>query len=66
MRDKAWQDQIARKTFVAILEVMGKPVAAKAEAAAPKGALEISGKVATTPSDPVVDAYRRRLSMVLF
>lgn len=66
MRDKAWQDQIARKTFVAILEVMGKPTAAKAVAAAPKGALEISGKVATAPSDPVVDAYRRRLSMVLF
>jgi putative thioredoxin len=66
MRDKAWKDQIARKTFVAILEAMGKPVAAKAEAAAPKGALEIAGKVAATPADPVVDAYRRRLSMVLF
>ncbi len=66
MRDKAWKDQLARKTFVAILEVMGKPATAKTEAAVPKGALEIAGKVASTPADPVVDAYRRRLSMVLF
>ena len=66
MRDKAWKDQLARKTFVAILEVMGKPATAKTEAAAPKGTLEIAGKVASTPADPVVDAYRRRLSMVLF
>lgn len=66
MRDKAWKDQIARKTIVAILEVMSKPAPAKAEPAAPKGTLELSGKIAATPSDPVVDAYRRRLSMALF
>jgi putative thioredoxin len=66
MRDKDWKDQAARKTIVAILEVMGKPASAKAESTAPKGTLELSGKLATTPSDPVVKAYRRKLSMALF
>ncbi len=67
MRDKSWRDELARKTYVAILEVMQKAAPPKkAEAAAPKGALEVSGKVATTPTDPVVDAYRRKLSMALF
>ena len=68
MRDKAWRDELARKTYVAILEVMSKPVSAKAkaEAAAPKGTLEVAGKMATTPNDPVIDAYRRKLSMALF
>ncbi len=66
MRDKAWNDEAARKTYVAILQIMTRPVAApKAEAPKP-GALEIAGKSLATPSDPVVDAYRRKLSMVLF
>ncbi len=65
MRDKTWRDELARKTYVAILELMSKP-AAKPEAAAPKGALELAGKVTTAPSDPVVDKYRRKLSMSLF
>ena len=66
MRDKAWNHEAARKTYVAILELMGKPAPAKAEAAAPKGALELAGKVSTAPADPVVDQYRRKLSMALF
>jgi len=68
MRDKAWNDELARKTYVAILEVMKKPGsgAAKAEAAAPKGTLEVSGKAQTAAGDPVIDAYRRKLSMALF
>jgi putative thioredoxin len=69
MRDKAWKDGLARKNYVAILEAMAKPVqaGAKADAAAPKkGTLEVAGKIATTPSDPVIDAYRRKLSMALF
>ncbi|MDQ6629760.1 MAG: tetratricopeptide repeat protein [Pseudomonadota bacterium] len=68
MRDKAWKDGLARKTYVAILEVMAKPAqpAAKADAAPKKGTLEIAGKMATTPTDPVIDAYRRKLSMALF
>jgi len=67
MRDKAWNGELARKTYVAILELMGKPAPPKAEAAAaPKGALEVAGKVNTAPADPVVDQYRRKLSMALF
>lgn len=71
MRDKAWKDELARKNYVAVLQIMGKPVvpadAAKGTApTAGKGALEIAGRVATAPSDPVIDAYRRKLSMTLF
>ena len=72
MRDKAWKDELARKTYVAILQIMTKPVsaaaAAKADAAAAakKGTLEIAGKALAAPSDPVIDSYRRKLSMVLF
>ena len=65
MRDKAWHDEIARKTFVAILELMLKPKPAKSEAAT-KGTLELAGKQAVIPSDSVVDTYRRRLSMTIF
>ena len=43
------------------------PAAAAAAAAAPKqGTLEVAGKIAAAPADPVVDAYRRKLSMALF
>lgn len=66
MRDKAWNNELARKTYVAILQLMGKPAPARAEAAAPKGTLEVAGKVNTPPADPVVDQYRRKLSMALF
>jgi putative thioredoxin len=69
MRDKAWKDGLARKTYVAVLEVMSKAAPAasgKREAPAAKGALEVAGKVVTQPADPVVDAYRRKLSMALF
>ena len=66
MRDKTWKDELARKNYVAILQLMTKaPTPAKAEA--PKqGTLEIAGKALAAPSDPVVDAYRRKLSMALF
>jgi putative thioredoxin len=73
MRDKAWQDESARKMYVGILELMAKPAAPAPAAASPagkgdgKGALEIAGKgIAAAPGDPVVDQYRRKLSMVLF
>jgi putative thioredoxin len=66
MRDKAWNQELARKTYVAILELMTKP-APKAEAAsAAKGTLELTGKAAAPASDPVLDQYRRKLSMALF
>lgn len=68
MRDKAWRDELARRTFVAVLEVMAKPAAPtpKADPAAAKGTLELAGKITTAPSDPVIDSYRRKLSMALF
>ncbi len=66
MRDKSWHDEIARKTYVAILEVMSRPAAAPKPEAAPKGALEVTGKTTAAPADPVVDQYRRKLSMALF
>jgi putative thioredoxin len=70
MRDKAWSDERARKTYVAVLEIMAKPAPAPGKADGKgdaKGALEIAGKaLATVSNDPVVDQYRRKLSMVLF
>ncbi|HSI50099.1 MAG TPA: tetratricopeptide repeat protein [Ideonella sp.] len=66
MRDKAWSQDLARKTYVAILELMTKPAPKAAAEAATKGTLEIAGKAAVTSSDPVLDQYRRKLSMVLF
>ena len=66
MRDRAWRDGLARKTYVAILEVMGRPAQRAPEQTAPKSALELSGKQAGVANDPVVDSYRRRLSMVVF
>jgi putative thioredoxin len=65
MRDKAWNGDLARKTYVAVLTLMAKPVAKAAEGAA-KGALEVTGKAAAVSADPVVDQYRRKLSMALF
>ncbi len=66
MRDKAWNEQLARKTYVAILELMTKPVPKAAPGAEPaKGALEVVGRAAVTPNDPVIDQYRRKLSMAL-
>jgi len=66
MRDKSWRDELARKTYVAILELMKQSAPVPTEAAAPQGKVELTGKTAAAPSDPVVDAYRRKLSMALF
>lgn len=68
MRDKGWSDELARKTYVAILELMTKPAPKPTAApAAAKGALEVTGKAAAAAAaDPVVDSYRRKLSMALF
>jgi len=65
MRDKEWNGQLARKTYVAILELMTKP-APKPAAEQAKGTLELTGKLAAAPADPVIDQYRRKLSMALF
>jgi putative thioredoxin len=66
MRDKAWNEQLARKTYVAILELMTKPAAAHAAAADPKGGLQLAGPSAVASADPLLDQYRRKLSMALF
>ncbi len=52
MRDKSWSDELARKTYVAILDII--------EPHKPKVA---DGQIA--PDDPVVATYRRRLSSVV-
>src|ERR1043165_2041359 len=53
MRDKLWNDQLARRTYVAILDLMSKPTKAAPEQA--KGALEVSGRPAVAQGDPLVD-----------
>jgi putative thioredoxin len=66
MRDKAWADGRARKAYVAMLELMSKPAPKPSAGTEAKGTLELTGKAAVAPSDPVLDQYRRKLSMVLF
>ena len=66
MRDKAWSDERARKLYVAILELLGKPQPKASQAAEAKGTLELTGKSAAVAGDPLIDSYRRKLSMVLF
>ena len=67
MRDKNWRDGLARKTYVAILELMTRPAtAADSDPAKHAGTLELSHQSKSASVDPVVDGYRRRLSMVVF
>lgn len=52
MRDKAWSTDLARKTYVAILDIIEPPKPKVAEGQIP-------------PEDPTVVTYRRRLSSVV-
>ena len=52
MRDKAWNDDLARKTYIAILDIIEPPRPKVAEGQIP-------------PDDPTVATYRRRLSSVV-
>ncbi len=52
MRDKTWAEQLARKTFIAILDIIEPPKVKVADGQIP-------------PVDPVVATYRRRLSSVV-
>ena len=52
MRDKAWNEGQARKTYIAILDIIEPPAVAVAEGQIP-------------PEDPTVASYRRRLSSVI-
>ena len=67
MRDKSWQDELARKVYVSILELMTKPAPKPAaeKASADKPKLELTGHSAAVGADPVIDQYRRRLSMTV-
>ncbi len=52
MRDKAWSEDAARKTYVAILDIIEPPKVKVADGQIP-------------PDDPTVATYRRRLSSVV-
>jgi putative thioredoxin len=52
MRDKSWAEEKARKTYVAILEIIEPPKVKVADGQIP-------------PQDPTVATYRRRLSSVV-
>ena len=52
MRDKAWAEELARKTFIAVLDIIEPPRVKVADGQIP-------------PADPTVATYRRRLSSVI-
>jgi putative thioredoxin len=52
MRDKNWSDELARKTFIAILDIIEPPKVKVADGQIP-------------PADPTLATYRRRLSSVV-
>lgn len=52
MRDKSWSEDLARKTYIAILDIMEAPQPKVADGQIP-------------PQDPAVATYRRRLSSVI-
>ena len=52
MRDKSWSEDLARKTYIAILDIMEAPKPKVADGQIP-------------PEDPAVATYRRRLSSVI-
>ena len=68
MRDKTWREDSARKLYVAALQLLQPRSAddprSAGQASIATGVIATTG--ATTPERSVVDAYRRRLSMVLF
>lgn len=68
MRDKKWNDEAARKTYVAILELLTPPPPKAAAAAGEKaGGIELTGKAAMQedPQAALLSSYRRKLSMAL-
>ena len=69
MRDKAWNDALPRKTYVAILELLTPPKPKPDPLASGKtaGGIEIAGKSAAVldPQAQLVATYRRKLSMAL-
>ena len=66
MRDKSWREGLARRTYVAVLALMERARPASIEPAQPTTSLELAQVSTVGGADPVVEAYRRRLSMVVF
>jgi putative thioredoxin len=68
MRDKKWDDEAPRKTFVALLELMTPPKPKTQDATGKSaGGIELMGKAAMQ-EDPLlamISSYRRKLSMML-
>eukprot|EP01031_Cornospumella_fuschlensis_P023350 gene23350-28340_t len=68
MRDKKWDNEAPRKTFVALLELMTPPKPKTQDATGKSaGGIELMGKAAVT-EDPLlamISSYRRKLSMAL-
>ncbi len=69
MRDKKWDEEAPRKTFIAILELLTPPkpkIDVNATGKTASG-IEIAGKSAVQedPQAAMVSGYRRRLSMML-
>ncbi|MES2414258.1 MAG: thioredoxin [Pseudomonadota bacterium] len=52
MRDKGWKEDLARKSYIAVLDIMEPPKPKVADGQIP-------------PDDPAVASYRRRLSSVI-
>ena len=69
MRDKAWNDQAARKLMVGVLELLTPPKPKKQDAVPGKtaGGIELLGKNSAEQDEAtaMVNSYRRRLSMAL-
>ena len=69
MRDKTWNNEVARKTYVSILELMTPPKPKADDAAHGKtaGGIELTGKAALQedPQAELISRYRRKLSMAL-
>ena len=69
MRDKKWDAEAPRKTFVAILEILTPPAPKAAADGSGKsaGGIELTGKSALQedPQAALVASYRRKLSMAL-
>ena len=69
MRDKAWNQDAARKLYVAVLELLTPPKP-KADASVPgktAGGIELTGKAAQQEDETtaLLNSYRRKLSMAL-
>ena len=69
MRDKAWNEGAARKTYVALLELLtpAKPKAAAGVPGKSAGGIELMGKAAQQEDETtaLLNSYRRKLSMAL-